>query len=652
MKRSLRNTIAIGIVVLMCAASVFTAVYAADHSTALTQSSGGQMMQGESNNAPPDSSGGTDSSTDGSADSGQPPEKPDGEGSTSDSSGQPPEKPDGDSDSQSGSDMQQPPDKPDSEDSADSSSQSGENSDETDSSQSAEGNMQPPENNQSDSGQSGAAPDMNSAQNQTSQTLEVKYYALFGAEGLILILALMYLIMTGAGRRTFDETFSGKKAAVCVLAAVILAGGFSFGAGAVTESLAADGSSQQMQAQGGGADSDVSYSTVKDITEDETITEGTFTSENADENAISANGDIDVTLSGITVNKSGDSDGGDATSFYGTNSAIIARGGASLTVENAVINTDATGANGIFSYGGSATTGNSSSDGTTVTVKDTKITTTKDNSGGIMTTGGGIMKAYNLTVSTAGTSSAAIRSDRGGGDVTVSGGTYTTAGQGSPAIYSTAQIKVSDAKLISKASEGIVIEGKNSVSIDNCTLTDTNSKLNGKSTTYKNIFLYQSMSGDAAEGNAEFTAKDSKITTNKGDTLYVTNTTAAITLENNTIVNNDSSGCFLRVQKDSWGNSGENGGDVTLTMTNQKATGDIVVDSISTLKMIMKSGSSYTGTINGDNSAENITLKLDKSSKIKLTGDCYVSSLDNGDATNSNIDFNGYTLYVDGEAVN
>ncbi len=585
MKRSLKNTIAIGIVVLMCAASVFTAVYAANHNTPLAQPSDGQMMQEESDNMPPDSS----------------------------DSGQPPEKPDGDSDGQSDSDMQ------------------------------------PPENNQSDSSQNGAPSDMNSAQ---SQTLGIKYYALFDAEGLILVLALMYLVMTGAGKRTFDETFSGRKAAICVLAAVILAGGFSFGAGAVTESLAADSSAQQMQAPGGETGSDVSYSAVKDITEDAIITEGTFTSENADENAISANGDIDVSLSGITVNKSGDSDGGDATSFYGTNSAVIARGGARLTIKNAVIKTDATGANGIFSYGGLATTGNSSSDGTTVTVKDTEITTTKDNSGGIMTTGGGIMKAYNLTVNTAGTSSAAIRSDRGGGDVTVSGGTYTTTGQGSPAIYSTAQIKVSDAKLISEASEGIVIEGKNSVSIDNCTLTDTNSKLNGKSTTYKNIFLYQSMSGDAAEGNAEFMAKDSKITTNKGDTLYVTNTTAAITLENNTIVNNDPSGCFLRVQKDSWGNSGENGGDVTLTLNNQKAAGNIAIDSISTLKMIMKSGSSYTGAINGDNSAESIALTLDKSSKIKLTGDSYVSSLDNGDATNSNIDFNGYTLYVDGEAIN
>ena len=634
MKRGLRNTIAIGIVVLMCAASVFTAVYAADHSAALTQSGGGQMMQGDGNNAPPGSSGGTDSQ--------QPPDKPEGDNSANGGNGS------GQSNQQSDS-GQQPPDKPEGDSSAGSgSSQSGENSSGSDSSQNSDSSMQPGDG-QNDSGQSGAPSDMNNGE---KQTLEIKYYALFGAEGLILILALMYLIMTGAGKRTFDETFSGRKAAICILAAVILAGGFSFGAGAVTESLAADGSAQQMQASGGESGSSVSYSAVKAITQDETITEGTFTSENADENAISANGDIDVSLSGITVNKSGDSDGGDATSFYGTNSAVIARGGANLTIKNAVINTDATGANGVFSYGGSATTGNSSSDGTTVTVSDTEITTTKDNSGGIMTTGGGIMKAYNLTVNTAGTSSAAIRSDRGGGDVTVSGGTYTTTGQGSPAVYSTAQIKVSDAALISKASEGIVIEGKNSVSLDNCTLTDTNTKLNGKSTTYKNIFLYQSMSGDAAEGNAEFTAKDSKITTNKGDTLYVTNTTAAITLENNTIVNNDSEGSFLRVQKDSWGNSGENGGDVTLTMTNQKATGNIVVDSISTLKMIMKSGSSYTGTINGDNSAEGITLTLDKSSKIKLTGDSYVTSLENADTSNSNIDFNGYTLYVNGKAVN
>lgn len=37
---------------------------------------------------------------------------------------------------------------------------------------------------------------------------------------------------------------------------------------------------------------------------------------------------------------------------------------------------------------------------------------------------------------------------------------------------------------------------------------------------------------------------------------------------------------------------------------------------------------------------------------IKLTGDSYVTSLDNADTDYSNIDFNGYTLYVNGTAIN
>ena len=65
-----------------------------------------------------------------------------------------------------------------------------------------------------------------------------------------------------------------------------------------------------------------------------------------------------------------------------------------------------------------------------------------------MTTGGGVTVAKNLTVNTSGRSSAAIRTDRGGGTVTVDGGTYTTNGLGSPSIYSTADITVSDAKLM------------------------------------------------------------------------------------------------------------------------------------------------------------------------------------------------------------
>ncbi len=138
----------------------------------------------------------------------------------------------------------------------------------------------------------------------------------------------------------------------------------------------------------------------------------------------------------------------------------------------------------------------------------------------------------------------------------------------------------------------------------------------------------------------------------RGDTLYVTNTTAEINLENNTIINNDTNGNFLRIQKDSWGNTGSNGGTVTLNMTNQKASGNIAVDSISTLTINMTNNSYYEGMINNENTAKSITLKLDKTSKIKLTGDTYITSLDNADTTNSNIDFNGYKLYVNNSAIN
>ena len=393
--------------------------------------------------------------------------------------------------------------------------------------------------------------------------------------------------------------------------------------------------------------SSVSYSSTKEITTNENLSGGTYISSNADENAISVSGKIESTLSDIIVTKTGDSDGGDNTSFYGTNSAVIAKNGANLIIDGATITTDATGANGVFSYGGSATTNNSTSDNTTVNISNSTITTSKDNSGGIMTTGGGIMNATNLTITTAGTSSAAIRSDRGGGTVIVDKGIYKTTGKGSPAIYSTADITVKNATLIATASEGIVIEGKNSVTLENVKLTDTNNTLNGQSTTYKNIFLYQSMSGDAANGEAVFTSKNSTITTNKGDSFYVTNTTATINLENNTIVNNDEEGNFLRIQKDSWGKSGSNGGDVTLNMTNQKVEGNVVVDSISKLEINLTSGSIFKGSINNDNEGE-VTLTLDKTSYITLTKDTYVKTLTNADSTNSNINLNGFKLYVNG----
>ena len=489
----------------------------------------------------------------------------------------------------------------------------------------------------------------------TNNKIETYHYIIFGINSLIISCIIVYLVMSKMNKKTFKESFQdAQEVIIAILSVLILTVGFTYLDIYLTNHYFINNSNvingNNMREPNN--NSNISYSASTEITTNQDITSGSYTSKNSDENAIIASGNINVNLSNISVSKEGDSDGGDSTSFYGTNSAVIAKDGASVTIDNAEIETNANGANGVFSYGGSATTNNSNSDGTTVSIKNSKITTTANNSGGIMTTGGGIMKATNLSIVTSGISSAAIRSDRGGGKVTVDGGTYETNGQGSPSIYSTADITVSNAKLISNASEGIVIEGANSVTLDNCEVVDDNTKLNGQSTTYKNIFLYQSMSGDAKNGNATFTSKNSTITTNKGDSIYVTNTVATINLENNTFVNNDTSGNFLRIKADSWGNSGSNGGNVTLNMSSQKVIGNIVVDNISNLNMNLKNNSSFEGIINSDNEAKEIKIVLDKSSKIKLMGDSYITSLTNDDSSNSNIDFNGYKLYLNGKAIN
>ena len=454
----------------------------------------------------------------------------------------------------------------------------------------------------------------------SSKEIGTTYYIVFAVEALVISSLAIYLVMSNLNKRNIKETFENKdKIIIYILGTLLATGVLTYSFGAITTNYFLNSSNTTEKGNG---NSNIEYASKNEIKETKTVENEEYSSSEKDENALLIDGDITADLNNITVEKTGSSDGGDNTSFYGTNSAIIAKNGAKVSIKNSTITTDATGSNGVFSYGGSATTNNSSNDGTTI------------------------------EITTSGTSSAAIRTDRGGGTVTVNKGTYKTTGKGSPSIYSTADITVNDATLITTASEGIVIEGKNKVTINNCDLTDTNNELNGQSTTYKNIFLYQSMSGDAATGEALFNATDSKITTNKGDTFYITNTTATITLTKNEIKNNDSTGAFLRAQKDSWGNSGSNGGDVTLITNNQKSFGDIIIDSISTLTMTMKESSYYEGTINSDNNAKSIILNLDATSSIKLTGNSYITELNNEVSDNSNIDFNGYKLYVNGTAIN
>ena len=378
----------------------------------------------------------------------------------------------------------------------------------------------------------------------------------------------------------------------------------------------------------------------------ETLSSTSYESTNSDESAILVKNGGNATISDTTVTKSGDSSNTENSEFYGVNSGILVTAGSTATIKNADITTNSKGSNAVFSTGTDSK----------IYISDSKITTTGSASArGLDATYGGYIEADNVTITTQGGSCATLATDRGEGTAKASNSTLETNGTGSPVIYSTGDISISNTNGTAKGSQMVVIEGKNSATVTSSTLS-ASGKGNRGDTDQAGIMIYQSMSGDASVGTGNFTSIDSTLEIQSTSDYYktapmffITNTNAVINLTNTKLVYG--SGILLSAKGTSeWGNSGSNGGTVTMNAKNQELTGNIELDNISELTLNMED-TTYEGTINADNSAKSISIKLDSSSKIKLTGDSYVTSLDDEDATYSNIDFNGYKLYVNGKAI-
>ena len=405
---------------------------------------------------------------------------------------------------------------------------------------------------------------------------------------------------------------------------------------------------------GGGQSAPTSYSSVKEFISDAEESGQSYTSEGTDESAVLVSGGANVTLKDFTVNRtSEDSKGGDSSSFYGVGASILATDG-TVNLSGGTITSDADGAAGAFAY-----------DKGTVNISDTTITTTGNTAGGIHAAGGGTVNAENLTVHTSGESSAAIRSDRGGGTMRVKGGSYTSAGTGSPAVYCTADIEVEDAKLTAENSEAVCIEGLNSLSLTNCDLSG-HIQENEQNDCDWTVILYQSMSGDSEVGNAVFNMTGGSLTSENGGLFYTTNTESTFNLNNVNITPSSNNEFFLKctgnANKRGWGQSGANGADCSFTTENQKMEGDVIWDSISTLDFKMTEGSTLTGgfiqdeSCAGNGGSGKADLSIDATSTWIVTKDSRLSSLTNKgtikDAEGKTVTIKGSdsTVYVQGDS--
>ena len=359
-----------------------------------------------------------------------------------------------------------------------------------------------------------------------------------------------------------------------------------------------------------------------------------YTATLEDESAVDVSGTEQLTLTGVTVQKTdGGASSADAASFRGVNAAVRVYDSATLTLSDSVIESTAPNATGVFAY-----------DHGTVYISDCEVNVTGGGAGGVQVAGGGTLIGSNLTVISA--SKAAIRSDRGGGTLILNGGSYTSTGKnGCPAIYSTADITVSDALCVSEQSRAVIIEGKNTVTLENVTIGG-NDQSTKEGSVKANVLLYQSASGDASVGTSVFSMTGGHMTSRSGAMFYCTNTDSVINLQSARL-NLSEDNTLLIVSAGRWGKEGRNGGDCVLNAKDQVLEGDITVDALSSLELHLEN-SAYTGAVNSSDEGGAVSVTLDENSLWTLTGDSFITAF-SGSA--EQVISNGHTLYVGGTAL-
>ena len=356
----------------------------------------------------------------------------------------------------------------------------------------------------------------------------------------------------------------------------------------------------------------------------------TYASTNADENAVLVKNGGALELTNTVLKKSGDSSSADESNFYAVNAVLAASEGSTATMSDITLTSDAEGSNAIFATG----------EDSKITVNNVKIHTKGNSSRGLDATYGGGVIATNVDITTEGAHCAPIATDRGEGTITVDSGTLSAAGDGSPCVYSTGNITVKGVTGTAAGSQAAVVEGRNSITLEKCDLTGAGE--NG-------VMLYQSTSGDAAEGTAKFSASDSKLSsTSSGPMFYITNTDAEATLENTELTyNSDILARASGNNTNNWGREGSNGGNFKLNGINQRLIGDVACDEISTVEVSLTKGSILKGTVNGENTGKEVRISLDKDSRWELAGDSYLTSITDKDKDLENIASNGHNIYYD-----
>ena len=296
--------------------------------------------------------------------------------------------------------------------------------------------------------------------------------------------------------------------------------------------------------------------------------------------------------------------------YSGTNSVSLTVGEDSTPViDGTDITASSSGSNGVFA-----------TDSGTALVNDTSIETMADNSRGLDATYGGTILANKITADTQGGHSAIVATDRGGGSISLADVTLSTAGSGSPLLYSTGDIQVNNVSGTSSGSQIAGMEGLNTIPIKDSTLESTVTGKTASDPIANGIIIYQSTSGDAEASTGEhatFQSVDSTLSSaiGSGSMFYFTNTTADVVLQNNTELDFDTDAATLT----------DNAAAGSGTGTASDATITVNVDGTSTWVVTKDTTISALNVASGGGDGNTVTIVANGKTVVSGSGDVTVT---------------------------
>lgn len=314
---------------------------------------------------------------------------------------------------------------------------------------------------------------------------------------------------------------------------------------------------------------------------------------------------VNLILTKLRMNKTSGSTLDEDRRETGRNSALLADGGSKVLLELCEVTSHSTMADGVTASG----------EGTKVIVQEGSITSNRAGSAAVNAIHGAEIIVQKADVNTSGNQSPVFLAYKGGTvDVTEAYG--QSAGQASPLFHSDGMINATKCRLTSsKWTIGSIEDGQ---------LQMNRNEL--KAGGICGFLLYSTK--DIKEVNSFLNLMDNTISVSEGPVFFVTNNEQArISVKGNKI--SCKSGDLMWVRGDDWGVKGSNGGNATLSVDKQSLSGDILVDSISSLKLNLNKGAKYTGLINKkENRCAQVRVKVSAGSSWTSKGESYLTSIE------------------------